>query len=118
MPPDEAPNQGFSEQRATINTRVTSLLERFPEARSSDRMLFQIFAKEFDKLDLPICQMSVSLVSIVRERRRIQKNRPDLRATEKVQEFREKFAKSYQDYYKTSEPNQSESSFTKDDISI
>lgn len=100
MAPDAATDQAFAEQQATINTRATAILERFPESRSSDAVLVQLYAREFEKLDLPIVLLSVSIASIIRERRRIQKNRPELKATDDVQAFRESFAKSYQDYYR------------------
>lgn len=99
MPPDEIADQAFARQQLTIRKKVTFILENYLVTRSNDALFLQLYAREFENIELPFPQMSNSIASIIRERRRIQKERPELRATEAVQEMRDRNSAEYIGFY-------------------
>ena len=97
----------MSKSKDTIRAKVKSVLEEIPETRGDDFLLiervvafsvdtgikFAEAMKEHEKLGLP------SFAGIVRARRRLQEEFPDLLPEEEVQSLRAKEEEAYREYY-------------------
>ncbi len=89
----------FCGDRLTIRQKTVIVLETYNRARNSDNIFLKDYAKHHFDIDLPLEHLPCSIASILRERRIVQKARPDLRATESIQKQRECHSKSYQSFY-------------------
>lgn len=94
----------------TIHKRVERILEKCPEARSNDKLLYYKIALEIDKSAITSSFGYVlmnldkyhlpSFESVGRARRKVQERHPELRANDKVEYFRAKEEKKYEAYAK------------------
>jgi hypothetical protein len=78
------------EEIYSLQEMVTQYLETKPETRNNDKLLIYQILKRYCNVQLTWTEFSSlpPFESITRARRLIQTNRPDLRATELVQEVR------------------------------
>ena len=89
----------------TIEEKVEYLLEKYPQTRSSDKILLLNMYAIFYRVDIRSSCANICLDdrlpdygSVSRIRRKVQERREDLRAEDKIEEFRIASQEAYIEY--------------------
>lgn len=92
----------------TLSARVKGILEKYPQTRNSDDMLYVKIVETYDSnaLNRPFFEVMVRMgelsiphyESVSRARRKMQEQHPELSAIPEVEYEREKNEKAFRDY--------------------
>ena len=89
-----------SVELTTATSRVIVLLKNYPFARNSDNALCEHYYREYEALEVPLTKVKTPLSTIIRVRRKIQRENPSLAPTdEKVKRIREQKSKDFRQIF-------------------
>jgi hypothetical protein len=78
-----------TEKFETVRYNIIKLLKEYPQTRNSDKLLLEKYYLIYEKMNIPLSKVKANPITIWRSRQKVQELNPNLRANEKVQDFRE-----------------------------